>query len=161
MVHGTLRSTGDRDEYPLSSAHEQFVTVLVVPEWATHTFSQAMAILLASAARGFEFPLTVPFVPFTPYDHHGSFDDFDLELEIRGADGALLGTAVSASGDFIDWIHARVPAGAQLTVRVTLHDRWSAVWRVVAPDYRLIVVGSTPHLASTSIGGEHAIPLAR
>jgi hypothetical protein len=139
VVTGELGRPGDRDELTAHSAEAQWVTVAVIPEHALYAYAQAMAILAAA-----------PLYPFDP----GSFDDLDLEVEVAGHQAIS-----STSGDLIDWLSVRVPAGAALRVRVGLHQAWSRPWRPYRPRYRLIVVGSTHYLDDAPAGGAHQVPL--
>ena len=154
MVEGGLSRAGDTDRYAVTSADAQWVTVVAVPEHALHTYPQAMAILGAAIAAGLTPPALVPFAPFYPYDHYASFDDLDVELDVDG-----IGTAVSASGDGVDWIQARVPAGARIEIRVSLERAWAAWWRPYLPRYRLFVVGSTKYLAGGGVSGPQLVRL--
>jgi hypothetical protein len=116
-----------------------------------------MQLLVSASAIGFRTPTIVPgFVfPFNFYDHDASFDDIDLVLEIEA--GGVRREVSSDTAGFVDWIHVRVPAGAQLRAHVSLASSWSAPWRGVDPAYRLFVVGSTPELADTRVRGPHQI----
>lgn len=158
MVVGRARKD-EPDTFTFTSNQSQWVTVMVVPEYAKYPFVQAMAVLGQSALLGYEVPSTVSIphlvtgigVPQS-YDHRASFDDFDLQVALS-QDGKELGQIVSQSGDGVDWIHARVPAGTTFTARVTLFREWEAnpfsdgfwglAFRPSLPKYRLIVVGST------------------
>jgi len=148
MVQGEIARTGDTDTFVANSADAQWVTIVAVPEHAMHTYSQAMAILAASSVLGFNPPVFVPFPPGYLYNHEASFDDFDLEVVVRG-----VGTAVSATAGTIDWATVRVPAGSTLEIKLTLYSAWSQWWRPYNPRYRLFVVGSTKYLAGAAATG--------
>ena len=120
-----------------TSAEAQFVTILVVPESAVFFYPQAMSVLYAAAAIGFDTPLVAP--------AWRSLTD-DLDLEILDEQGDLVGASESLA--YLDWVQARVPAG-RLEARVTLRSTWS-VLSPMAGDYRLIVVGSGARIQGTS-----------
>ncbi len=173
----------EADAYSFSSRQGQWVTVVVVPETAKYFLTQALSILGQSALgtaicggvpdlrRLFAVPEIAcvqhvtalagpPLIPIE-YDHEGSFDDFDIELEV--AIGSKRGKIASESAGWIDWIQVWVPEGAQLEAtvslasawepRVNLTDvlgldvsndaRWGMLARTAAPTYRLFVVGAT------------------
>lgn len=155
MVSGEIRRAGgEADAFTFHSTEAQWLTVTVVPHYARLTYAQAMSVLFQAALVGYTTPAGLGAYPWI-YNHRATFDDFDLELEVVGPDGSDLGTARSVSGDRVDWLHLRVPAGAKLQARVTLYYAWKAVWRSVAPQYRLLVVGSTKHLKTAPITGDH------
>ncbi len=155
MVSGEIRRAGDEaDAFSFHSAEDQWLTVAVVPHYARLTYAQAMTVLFSSALIGYSTPAVLSFYPWI-YNHRATFDDFDLDLTVVGPDGQDLGTASSVSGDRVDWVHLRVPAGAKLQARVSLYYAWKAFWRSVSPEYRLIVVGSTKHLQTAPITGDH------
>ncbi len=154
VVQGEIARTGDTDHFIAHAADAQWVTIVAVPEHAMHTYPQAMAILAAAVALGFEAPIIVPFFPGYLYDHEGSFDDLDLEVDV-----ANVGTAVSATSDLIDWVTVRVPANSTLDIKLTLYAPWSAIWRPYNPRYRLFVVGSTKYLAAAAARGPQLKPL--
>ncbi len=149
---------GEQDEYAFASESAQWVTVVLLPETARYPFAQAMSVLGASASEGYRAPSSA-FVPhmvtgfpvLNSYDHATAFDDFDLEVDVV-VGGRVLGTIVSQSADVVDWVHVKVPAGAQLRARVRLYSEWTArfsdaawglAFRPADPSYRMIVVGST------------------
>lgn len=84
--------------------------------------------------------------------HHGAIGEYG-PLGTLGPIGSS--AAVSATGDAIDWVQVRVPAGARLSIRVTLAAAWSAWWRPYLPRYRLFVVGSTRYRDDIPHGGAH------
>ncbi len=159
VVSGEIEEPGDGpDTFAFASARDQWVTILLVPQYAKYPFAQAMAILGQSAALGYQVPsaVTVPNL-FTgifvaqDYNHYTSFDDFDIEVELVQG-GKSIGTIASQSGDAVDWIHVRVPAGTEFKAQVSLYNEWGAafqdsLWgltfRPSTPAYRLVVVGST------------------
>lgn len=159
VVTGAISREGaDPDRFAFRSRVDQWVTVLVVPEYAKFPFVQAMSILGQSAALGYQVPASVAVphllsgapIPYR-YQHRESFDDFDLELSIDT--GEVAGRIASASGQVVDWIHVRVPAGTRLEAAVHLDAQWRASFffdgpwglltRPSTPHYRLVVVGST------------------
>ena len=154
VVQGEVARDGDTDTFVANAADAQWVSIVLVPEHAFHTYSQAMTILGAAVALGLNPPLFVPFFPGYAYVHEAFFDDFDLTVTVPGT-----GVATSATSGSIDWIQARVPAGAKLEIDVTLYKAWYAVWRPYRPRYRLFVVGSTKYLASSSATGAQLRPL--
>lgn len=144
------------DVFLFRSEETQWVTVAVLPESARYTRNQAVTphLLCSSVLEaGKRMDLEPPPVVFLPsvgptclpsvYDHRGSHDDFDLELEIEHE--GKHGTIASRSRDLIDWIEVEVPAGTVMTAKVTSARTWfdPLVPRVTAPAYRLVVVGST------------------
>lgn len=155
MAVGSIRRPKDGpDSYEFTSRSNQWVTVNVVPHYARFTYPEAMTILFQSAAIGFNVPAALTFYPFV-YDHQANFDDFDLTVEILGANGEVVSKAVSNSGDRADWIQFRAQAGTRIRARVELYRAWWQIWRTVSPEYRLMVVGSTPYVNSLPILGDH------
>ncbi len=154
MVTGELK-VGDSDAYPFTTQRTQLVTVMVLGQWTMYDPGTAMGLLGSAATRGYRLPsfvLNFPF-PFNLYDHEESFDDFDVTLSVD--DGSSVTTLTSETAGMVDWVSVVVPAGAELSATVSLHSSWSAPWRVFGPQYRLIVVGSTPDLASVRVSGDH------
>lgn len=149
---------GETDEYAFASEQGQWVTLVLLPETARYPFAQAMSVLGTAAADGYRVPdgAYVPHVVtgvpvYSSYDHRSSFDDFDLEVDVV-IGGEVVGTIVSRSADVVDWVHVKVPAGAELRARVHLYSEWTArfadsfwglAFRPADPSYRLVVVGST------------------
>lgn len=156
MVIGSI-DDDELDSYAFTSADRQIVTVAVVGQWTLYDPATAMGLLGQAALSGYALPTFVPnfIFPFSVYNHGRSFDDFDLALSIE--DGKQRIERVSETGGRIDWISVAVPAGAKLSVEVSLHSRWSAPWRVFGPEYRLIVVGSTPQLSGIRVSGDHQV----
>lgn len=149
---------GESDEYTFRSEQGQWVTVVLLPETARYPFVQAMAMLSAASSEGYRLP-DGAFVPhavtgfpvYNSYDHRTTFDDFDLELEVV-VEGQVVGTIVSQSADVVDWVHVKVPAGAELRATVRNYSEWSArfsdstwglAFRPADPTYRLVVVGAS------------------
>ncbi len=56
------------------------------------------------------------------YDHRAAFDDFDLSVDVTF--GQVQGQIVSDSGDVIDWVSVKVPAGTELRASVSLASTW-------------------------------------
>ena len=133
---------GEGDAYAFTSGETQIVTVAVLPESALLFYPQAMSVLFAAAAIGFETPGVAP--------SWRSLSD-ELDLELASADGSV--TATSQSLAFVDWIQARVPAGTRLEARVTSQSTWSS-WSPIAGDYRLFVVGSGERVQGTTSRGD-------
>ena len=147
MVSGSAWS--EADEFQLSSSSAQFVTIAVVPESASMFLPQAMGVLFAAAAIGYDEPPIAPTSSFTT-------DDFDLEL--LDADGKVV--AASASRKFPDWIQIAVPKGKVLRARISMHSTWDTFGASrISGRYRLFVTGSTKHFAKTDIRGDHQIKL--
>lgn len=153
MVSGTV-AEDEPDAFAFGVAADQWVTVTAVPEYARFTYPEAMSILGLAAFNGYNAPYGLPFYPFI-YAHRSNFDDLDLTLQIVGADGADLGQMVSNSADRVDWIQARLPAGAQVKAHVEVYRSWWQPWRAVPVGYRLVVVGATPYVESAPIIGDH------
>lgn len=158
MVEGKIE-VGAEDVYSFTTSENRFVTVVAFGIWTKYPPVTAAQLLLSASLIGFATPTIVPgFVfPFNVYDHDTSFDDIDLVLEIT-VDGETT-QVVSDTASFVDWIHVRVPAGAEMHAGVQLASAWSAPWRTISPAYRLFVVGSTPELTDSGIRGPHQIPL--
>jgi hypothetical protein len=74
-------------------------------------------------------------------------DDFDLEID--SSDGRKL--AASHSSGYIDWIQLQAPRGGRMKIKVSL----AASGHFLSKTYRLYVVGSGSHFASTDITGAH------
>jgi len=111
MVRGVSSGHRDMDVYFFTSAVDQIVTVLVVPE--------------------------------------KELDDFDLQLSISDDTKPRL---VSNTGyATMDWLQVKVTAGTNMAALVS--NYWSGHW--LSSSYRLIVVGSGPHLNRTEISGDH------
>jgi hypothetical protein len=144
-VRGRARA-GQTDEYGFTSAADQFVTIVVVPESALMFMPQAMSVLFAASVIDYDTPAVAPLWPQLT-------DDFDIEL---AAGGEVV--ARSSAAEQVDWIQARVPAGAELSARITAVSNWSTESGFPSPlsgDYRLFVVGSTEHIQSASVSGAH------
>ena len=158
MVEGRI-ATDEDDVYAFTSRENRFVTVVAFGIWTKYPPGTAMQLLLSASVIGFATPTFVPgfAFPFNIYEHDTSFDDIDLVLEIE-VDGETT-EVVSDTASFVDWIHVRVPAGAELRASVRLASAWAAPWRVTGPAYRLFVVGSPPELTETGIRGPHQIAL--
>ena len=62
------------------------------------------------------------------YDHQSSFDDFDLTIDVDFAQ--TRGQLVSNSGEVIDWVTVKVPAGAKFGANVDL----AGIWEVTEQD---------------------------
>ncbi|MFN3201413.1 MAG: hypothetical protein ACE366_23630 [Bradymonadia bacterium] len=161
MVKGTSE-TGNPDTFEFTSGDTQFVTVLVVSKYARYTYVEAMQILGAAALTGYGAPTVWTAAGW--YHHYNSFNDFDLTLrvEVDGKSHELN----SVSGDSVDWIQARVPAGAKLSATVSLYKEWPSNfyrYNVVDEDYYLYVVGSTGNISDTAVSGPHqsALPAAQ
>ena len=170
MVVGDAE-VGETDAYAFTSEPGQWVTVVLLPETARYPFVQAMAVLGEAGVEGYAVPdgALVPHVPtglpvYHPYEHRSSFDDFDLAVDVE-VGGRAVGTIVSQSADVIDWVQVKLPPGASLRARVTLHSEWRArfsdsfwglAFRPVGASYRLIVVGSTEGgQGPTVVGGPY------
>lgn len=153
MVRGRAEA-GEADSFEFTASSDQFVTVLVVSKYARYTYAEAMQILGAAALAGYSVPSGL-WTAAGSYHHYNSFSDFDLSLEIE-ADGEST-TVESVSGDSVEWIQARVPAGAKMKVSVPLYQAWKDNWyryNLVPEDYYLYVVGSA-YISESPVTGPH------
>ena len=157
MVEGTIASPdAEVDVYDFTSNETQMVTLLVFGQEARNHITSPNIPLIMQAASVVLYRIP-PAVFFVPYNHANSFDDFDIRLTID--DGEEVRQVSSISAEMSDWISVLVPAGAELSVEVHLASTWDTSGRDEDPNYRLFVVGGTPHWTSFRTKGDHqAVP---
>ncbi|THB69739.1 MAG: hypothetical protein D6B28_10855 [Gammaproteobacteria bacterium] len=80
-----------------------------------------------------------------------TLDDFDMV--IKDSEGNVIAT--SNSGDYVDWIQLPVEANTALTIEVELYS----TGHYLTKDYRLFVTGSTEHINTSDITGNHQVAL--
>ncbi|MBZ4416724.1 hypothetical protein [Myxococcus sp. RHSTA-1-4] len=80
-----------------------------------------------------------------------ALDDFDLYVSDQT--GQVL--AYSSSGPFVDYVQVKVPANTLLVAHVQLYS----TGHYLTKDYRLYVTGSTQHINTTDITGNHQVPV--
>jgi hypothetical protein len=137
---------GTVQDYPFTSAADQFVTVLVVPLWMRYDLASVAACVTAAAGDHLDRPAGCA----------GGADLADrYTVELRDAGGRTV--AVSDSSEQVNWLQVRVPAGSTLTARVGYAGRGGYVG--AHGGYRLFVTGSSRYFADTDITGDHRTAL--
>jgi len=153
------------NDYAMTSAEDQFVTVTVVPDRGFADFScmfnvhgfhpcgvyPALGVLPNGAAVDTEDVLirNVFHLPTSWKPAPEITDRYTVEL----LDGAGEVVAESRASRYVNWLQIKVPAGSNVTARVTLDSTWDA-GRTTAR-YHLVVTGSTDWVGSVGFSGAH------
>ncbi|GAA2447144.1 hypothetical protein [Streptomyces macrosporus] len=154
-------------DYPMTSSQEQFVTVTVVPDGGFADLTcmvnaygvnpcavyPALSVYPNGAAVDTEDVLIRDVFGFpAPWKTPREITDL-YTLELLDGSGDVV--ARSRSTRYVDWIQIKVPAGAELTARVTMESAWDD--GAIGSRYRLVVTGSTDWIASAGSSGAHQV----
>ncbi|MBL3670941.1 hypothetical protein JL475_34345 [Streptomyces sp. M2CJ-2] len=160
-----VTTPGRPTEYTMTSAEDQFVTVTVVPDRGFADLScmfnaygfnpcgvyPALAAFPNGAAVDTEDILirNVFHLPASWKSPQEIADRYTVEL----LDGAGNVVAESRASRYVNWLQIKVPAGSELTARVTLNSTWDE--EQTTAEYHLAVTGSTEWVGSVGFSGAH------